>query len=59
VDGGRTPGRRREKGDRWLTVSGGSGRAVSVKERRGRKVMGCTIVFEVEAMAMAVEMEVE
>jgi hypothetical protein len=38
VDGGRTPGRRREKGDRRLTVGEGSVRAVSVEERRGRKV---------------------
>jgi hypothetical protein len=40
VDGGRTPGRQREKGDRRLTVGEGSVRAVSVEERRGRKVTG-------------------
>ena len=54
VDGGRTPGRRREKGDRRLTVDEGSVRTLSVEKRRRRKVMG---VVEVAAMAMAVEVE--
>jgi hypothetical protein len=54
VDGGRTPGKRQEKGDRRLTVDEGSVRTLSVEKRRRRKVMG---VVEVAAMAMALEVE--